>query len=589
MKKNSKIIRKIKKNYEFYSLILILLFAFFLRVYNLGHPSLWIDESTSAVAARMITEKGLPYFDSGLLYSRAYFFHYFQAFFLLFGENDFMARLPSVIFGLLTVLLAYFIGKEYSKSGGIIAALFTAVFYLEVFYSRQARFYQLFQLLFFASLYFLYKSKKDARWLYPAILTFILCLDTQIAGIILAPFFIIHILIYNKKYNKLFTIIPLAYIIKYFIPAKSLSTAGQEAEAINYASQYFRFTRNMYYLLILFIPGVIWAYLKKKRLTILIILPSLIMLAGIFTLKTFALRYAYFFAFPIVLYTSMLLAFLCEKLGRYMILAILLILIFPSNIVYPYTYVNILKPVDYNYNDYSAPAVNLKDIPEEVKQILNEATVITYFSSTYEWYIGKPDYVLPFSMNGIGNDQISMINEDNQLVDEYSGAPILTEKPKEPYYLIADTFSVTKLKPEQQEFHTNLTQTCRIIYENPTVKIWECLGDYARVTRVIDGDTFELASGEKVRLICINTPEQGEEGYEEAKAYLESMILNKTVRLEKDISEKDRYGRLLRYAYTDNRFINKEMVDNGYAEVFRYGEDLKRCDEIEGTIPELEQ
>ena len=97
----------------------------------------------------MILEKGFPIFDSGLVYSRAYAFHYIEAFFLLFGQNEFMARFPSVIFGMLTIILAYFIGKEYSKSGGLISALFMAVFYLEVFYSRQARFYQLFQLMFF--------------------------------------------------------------------------------------------------------------------------------------------------------------------------------------------------------------------------------------------------------------------------------------------------------------------------------------------------------------------------------------------------------------------------------------------------------
>jgi|GEM_PF-927493 len=576
-----KAIKSIKKNYEFYGLIAILAFAFFLRVYNLGNAGLWIDESTSAVAARMITQHGFPRFDSGLLYSRAYFFHYFQAFFLLPGSNDFTARFPSVIFGLLTVLLAYFIGKEYSKSGGILCALFTSVFYLEVFYSRQARFYQLFQLLFFASLYFLHKSKENPKWLYPATISFILCLDTQIAGIILAPFFIIHILMYNKKYYRLFSIIPAGYLIKYFIPAKSLS-AGSEAEAINYASQYFDFTRNMYYLLILFIPGVIWSFIKKKRLTVLIILPSLIMLLGIFTLQTFALRYAYFFAFPIVLYASLLLAFLYDQLGKHMIAAIVLLLIFPSNLIYPYTYVNVIKPIDYNYKDYSAPAIDLKEIPEPIVQTLKESTVITYFSSTYEWYIGKPDFAIGFSMNGIGDDQISMTNEKGEKVDKYSGAFILTDIPDKPYYLIADAFSVSKLKPEQQALHNNFTENCIIIYENPTVKIWECLGDYARVTRVIDGDTFELSNGEKVRMICIDTPEQGEEGYEEAKAYLESLVLNKIVRLEKDVSEKDKYNRLLRYVYTEDLFVNKELVEEGYAEVFRYGEDVKRCGEIEG-------
>jgi len=101
------------------------------------------------------------------------------------------------------------------------------------------------------------------------------------------------------------------------------------------------------------------------------------------------------------------------------------------------------------------------------------------------------------------------------------------------------------------------------------------------VIRVIDGDTFELESGEIVRLICIDAPEKGEAGAEEAAEYLESLILYKEARLEKDVSETDAYGRLLRYAYVNNTFVNKEMVEKGHASVFRYGNDTRRCDEIE--------
>ena len=105
------------------------------------------------------------------------------------------------------------------------------------------------------------------------------------------------------------------------------------------------------------------------------------------------------------------------------------------------------------------------------------------------------------------------------------------------------------------------------------------------VTLVIDGDTFEIHSGESVRLICIDTPELGDSGSYEAKEFLEGLILNKEVRLEKDISETDKYGRLLRYVYVNESgkevFVNKELVQNGYADVWRYGEDVKRCGEIE--------
>ena len=160
-----------KINLEYLLLTIILIFACFLRVYKLGVPPFWIDEGISTIASLNILEKGLPILDSGVLYGRAYLFHYLQAFFLLFGQTDFLARFASVIFGLLTILLAYKIGKEYSKSGGIISALFMSVFYLEVFYSRQARFYQLFQLMFFLSIYLLYKSKDNPKWLYLSLIS----------------------------------------------------------------------------------------------------------------------------------------------------------------------------------------------------------------------------------------------------------------------------------------------------------------------------------------------------------------------------------------------------------------------------------
>ena len=47
------------------------------------------------------------------------------------------------------------------------------------------------------------------------------------------------------------------------------------------------------------------------------------------------------------------------------------------------------------------------------------------------------------------------------------------------------------------------------------------------------------------------------------------------VRLEKDISEKDRYGRLLRYVYIDGTFVNAELVRQGYARAKAYPPDAK--------------
>ncbi|VVB77895.1 Dolichyl-phosphate-mannose-protein mannosyltransferase [uncultured archaeon] len=478
--------RKIKLEYILLGLILI--FALFLRLYSLSHSPLWIDESTSSMASKMILEKGIPVFDSGTVYSRAYVFHYTEAFFLLFGINDFNARLASVLFGMLTIVLVYFIGKEYSRSGGIISALFFSVFYLEVFFSRQARFYQLFQLMFFLCLYLLYKSgetknkKHHTIYLILSLVAFFIALDTQLAALVLAPFIILHIILYNK--HKYLAILPAVPLVMKFLPATKLSS-GSAQSAVNYTDSYYSFTVNMQYLLILFIPGVIWSFIQKKKLTLMLVIPSLVLLIGIFSLQVFALRYAYFFVFILVLYSSLLLAFLYEKYGNIMLITIICVLIIPSNFVFPFTYVNVIKPINYNhgYSDFSTPETNYLVVPSDlVTKLENKNNIlVSFFSSDVEWYIRKPDYVIPFSMDGRGTDQISYNKTLNgvltsEQVDTYSGAKILTpETPlKKPYYVNADSFSTSKLKPAQRESFDKLILGCGTAYSAVDLKIYSC-------------------------------------------------------------------------------------------------------------------
>jgi micrococcal nuclease len=94
-----------------------------------------------------------------------------------------------------------------------------------------------------------------------------------------------------------------------------------------------------------------------------------------------------------------------------------------------------------------------------------------------------------------------------------------------------------------------------------------CIGTTTKVTRVIDGDTFETETGEKVRLIGINAPEISDIFGEEAKQYLSDLIENKTVDLQTDniSNNRDHYQRLLRYVILDGVDINKKMVSDGYA------------------------
>jgi micrococcal nuclease len=109
----------------------------------------------------------------------------------------------------------------------------------------------------------------------------------------------------------------------------------------------------------------------------------------------------------------------------------------------------------------------------------------------------------------------------------------------------------------------------------------------ALVTRVIDGDTIEVSmSGKKytVRYIGIDTPETVDPRTTiqpfgpEASAANKELVDGRVVKLEKDISETDKYGRLLRYVYVGELFINAELLRLGYAQVTTYPPDVKYVD-----------
>ena len=96
-----------------------------------------------------------------------------------------------------------------------------------------------------------------------------------------------------------------------------------------------------------------------------------------------------------------------------------------------------------------------------------------------------------------------------------------------------------------------------------------------KVIQAIDGDTIVIAGGYHVRYIGVDAPEKGEAYYLESTKINKELIEGKMVRLEKDITEKDKYGRLLRYVYVDDIFVNAEVVRLGYAFAKPYPPDIK--------------
>ncbi len=115
-------------------------------------------------------------------------------------------------------------------------------------------------------------------------------------------------------------------------------------------------------------------------------------------------------------------------------------------------------------------------------------------------------------------------------------------------------------------------------------------GERVQVTRVVDGDTIVVSIGanmeKTVRFIGMDTPETvdpkrpvgcfGKEASNETK----SLLTGKTVILQKDVSETDKYGRILRYIFLplpdgQTLFVNDLLVREGFARVLTYPPDVK--------------
>jgi micrococcal nuclease len=118
------------------------------------------------------------------------------------------------------------------------------------------------------------------------------------------------------------------------------------------------------------------------------------------------------------------------------------------------------------------------------------------------------------------------------------------------------------------------------------------------VTRVVDGDTFEIrVDGEidDVRMIGVDTPETVKPGEPvecfgpQASEFTHRVLGGRTVKLEFDRERRDVYDRLLAYVYLDERFFNAELIEGGYARTLEiepntsHAEQLSRLEEAAGA------
>lgn len=107
----------------------------------------------------------------------------------------------------------------------------------------------------------------------------------------------------------------------------------------------------------------------------------------------------------------------------------------------------------------------------------------------------------------------------------------------------------------------------------------------ATVERVIDGDTVELSTGERVRLIGVDTPETVKPNTpvqpygKEASDFSKKLLTGQRVKLKFDVEPYDKYNRLLAYMYlSDGTFVNEKLVREGYARIMTIPPNVAHAD-----------
>ncbi len=195
-------------------LSLIILLGIFLRVYNIGEESFWIDEAATVYTTQQspleiiediytTTKQAPQYYEGGG--SPPFYFLVANYWTNLVGLSEAKLRLLSAIFGTISIFMIFTIGRMlFGYRVGLIVAFMLAINFMHINYSQEARGYSLVVLLTLFTVYFLINGlngKKNAYWLGYSIAGALL-LYTHYFGFFILFFEALYVLIFFKQYKN---------------------------------------------------------------------------------------------------------------------------------------------------------------------------------------------------------------------------------------------------------------------------------------------------------------------------------------------------------------------------------------------------
>lgn len=204
-KENSKIsylINSIKSSRELQLILAITFLGAFLRIYQLGTESVWLDEATTYLMSSN-TLSGIYETTKGDVHPPLYYF--VVHFFLFGGKSEALLRFPSMMFGILSIPLLYMLGTRlFSVKEGLISSFLLSISLAHIYYSQEARMYSMMVFLTLGSIFCFYVAIEDKRnsfWFLFVVFT-VLNIYTHYFGFFIFPIEILYFIVLLFSYEQ---------------------------------------------------------------------------------------------------------------------------------------------------------------------------------------------------------------------------------------------------------------------------------------------------------------------------------------------------------------------------------------------------
>jgi hypothetical protein len=425
------------------ALVILVGYGLILRINTLGGPSLWIDEGYSINAVNSILEKGYPQLDSGKFYYGGLLNNYlialstkilgFDAF------NPWPTRLPSVAFGIGTILLIYFLVKKIldNKTIAFCSSFIVTFSTWEIVWSRQARGYIAAQFFILLTFYFLWQwleNKKVKHFIF-LILSFIAAYFSQAIAIAFAPTLIVVFLMYQILHpqNRL----PKRYFI-YAISIMALVAAlliiliiiSNKIVIYNFSATYLNYLfQDLKIFTWLSLAGFVWGIFDKKKfwpvififtcilfpLTIITQYSQVIQTRYLFSVFPFLVMLAVYFIYSLIQKIPYLSK---SPIGQSIITLTIILLTFSNYLDF--------STKEFYPLEWDSPQPNFKEAYSIIKQNWQANDVIASpYTPLNKIYLGDKGLWLAISLTGKPEEVVSNIINGK---DYYTAAPVIKNR-----------------------------------------------------------------------------------------------------------------------------------------------------------------